>query len=161
MTRVTDGDGHNMWAVLLGKDRGALEQPLTEDNSWLEFQVKWKGWSSKDCPDGTTWVPQGNLCCDKLLARFVQDIRRRRIVPLPGQRGCHCLLPYVELQSLHRPCHHDKPSAFACYPICDCRVHCNLFMSTGCVDSVQASAGVLLLPAVLSGTAKSALNLSC
>ena len=78
-------DGDNMWAVSSGKDAGGLLQPLTEDNSWLEFQVKWKGWRSRSCPDGTTWVPQGNLCCDKLLARFVQDLRRRRIVPLPGQ----------------------------------------------------------------------------
>ena len=81
----TDADGVHMWAVLVGKDAGELLQPLTEDNSWLEFQVKWKGWSSKSCPDGTTWVPQGDLCCDRLLARFVQDLRRRRIVPLPGQ----------------------------------------------------------------------------
>lgn len=83
-TLVGHTNGDKMWAVLVGIDAGALLQPLTEHNSRLEFQVKWKGWSSKAHPDGTTWVRQSNLQCDKLLACFVQDLRRRRIVPLPG-----------------------------------------------------------------------------
>lgn len=88
-----------MWAVPIGKDAGGLLQPLTEENSWLEFQLKWEGWSDESHPDGTTWEPQSNLHCDKLLARFVQDLRRRRIVPLPGQPFCFCfcLLPCLNL----------------------------------------------------------------
>lgn len=92
-----------MWAVLVGKDAGGLLQPLTEENSWLEFQLKWKGWSDEANPDGTTWEPQSNLHCDKLLARFVQDLRRRRIVPLPGQLPASAFLPAPACFCLHLP----------------------------------------------------------
>lgn len=84
-THVSRSNGDKMWAVPVGKGAGGLLQPLTEHNSRLEFQLKWKGWSSKACPDGTTWERQSYLQCDKLLARFVRNLRRRRIVPLPGQ----------------------------------------------------------------------------
>ena len=75
-----------IWGLLLaGKGAGGLVEPLTEGNCWLEFQVKWKGWSSVEHPDGTTWQPQKDLNCDKLLCRFVQALRRSGKVPLPGQ----------------------------------------------------------------------------
>lgn len=81
--------GNSTGAVVAGSGAGALLQPLTEDNCHLEFEVKWKrqggrkwkGWGD------TSWEPESNLNCDKLLARFVQELRRCRKVPLPGQ---HC-----------------------------------------------------------------------
>lgn len=69
-------------------DKGNLLEALREDNCWLQFKVKWKGWSSGDRPDGTTWEDENLLNCDELLFEYVQDVRQKKLIPLPGQLDC-------------------------------------------------------------------------
>ncbi|DBA74077.1 TPA: hypothetical protein ACH3X1_010890 [Trebouxia sp. C0004] len=67
-----------------GQDKGNLLEALKDSNCWLEFKVKWKGWSSHDSPDGTTWEHEKNLNCDDILFKFACKVRREKHVPLPG-----------------------------------------------------------------------------
>jgi len=60
-------------------------EALKDNNCWLEFKVKWRGWSSDESPDGTTWEDEDKLNCDELLFDFVRDVRQKKLVPLPGK----------------------------------------------------------------------------
>ncbi len=71
--------------VHAGQDKGNLLEALKDSNCWLEFKVKWKGWSSHDSPDGTTWEHEKSLNCDEILFKFVCKVRREKHVPLPGE----------------------------------------------------------------------------
>lgn len=69
----------------VGAGKGNLLEPLTEENCWMEFELKWEGWSDKEHPDGKTWEAECDLNCKQLLFEFIQDVRRSQMVPLPGQ----------------------------------------------------------------------------
>ena len=71
--------------VHAGQDKGNLLEALKDSNCWLEFKVKWKGWSSRDSPDGTTWEHEKSLNCDEILFNFVCKVRQEKHVPLPGE----------------------------------------------------------------------------
>ncbi len=68
-----------------GQDKGNLLEALKDSNCWLEFKVKWKGWSSHNSPDGTTWEHEKSLNCDEILFKFVCKVRQEKHVPLPGE----------------------------------------------------------------------------
>jgi DNA (cytosine-5)-methyltransferase 1 len=63
--------------------KGHLLEALTEENSWLEFRVKWKGYALRNDADGI--VREDALNCPAKLAEWVAAVRRAQAIPLPGQ----------------------------------------------------------------------------
>ncbi|BDA50272.1 probable DNA (cytosine-5)-methyltransferase 3 [Coccomyxa sp. Obi] len=65
-----------------GQMKGHLLESLNEKNSWIVFQVKWKGYDL--CNTADEWVKEDDLACEAKLAEFVKKIRRHGVIPLPG-----------------------------------------------------------------------------
>ena len=62
-----------------GQSKGCLLEPLTSKNSWLEVHVKRRGQDAQWERLDTASLPEA------MLSAFVQETRRTRAIPIPGQ----------------------------------------------------------------------------